>query len=119
DLVAHGLKPGGASQPGDEFAEHAVADVGVVEPATRTVLELVRAEAGVQFGPGAARGALPPRAGGFGGESAGVGEQLGDGEAPELGAGNVLVERVVQVESTFVAQPHDDGGDERLGDRPD
>ncbi|GAA3164154.1 hypothetical protein GCM10020001_106250 [Nonomuraea salmonea] len=118
-LGAQGLEPGGAAQPAHQLAEQREPDVGVVEAAAGTVLELWPAEAVEQVVGGDAGGALPPVGGRLGGQAGGVGHQLADGQVADLGAGQVPLEGVVEVEDAFVAQPHDDDGDHALGDGSD
>ena len=48
-----------------------------------------------------------------------MGEQLADGAVAERRAGQVPVERVVEVQPALVAQPHHHDGGDRLADRPE
>jgi hypothetical protein len=118
-LLAHGLQPGVAAQAGDELAEQAVAEVGVVVAAAGPVAQLLGADPGQQVAGVDAGGAFPPGGGGFGGQPAGVRQQLGDRQVAALDAGQVLADGVGEVEQSFLAQAHDDDGDHALGDGPE
>jgi hypothetical protein len=48
-----------------------------------------------------------------------VRQQLGDGRAGGRARFEVLAQRVGEVQAALVAQPHDEHGDERLGQRAD
>ena len=75
-----------------------------MEPPGRAEDDVVRAE--VQVGQRAAGHALPPAAGALRRGAGEVGEQLPDGAVAERRAGQVPVERVVEVQPALVAQPH-------------
>ncbi len=90
-----------------------------MEPAAGTVaggLDVQGPGQGVHLDAGSA---LPPPAGRLGGEPSGVREQLGDGDVADRGRGDVLGQRIVEVEQALVAQPHHQHGDHGLGDRAD
>lgn len=48
-----------------------------------------------------------------------MGEELGDGRLTRASAGQMLLQRVPQVQQALVAQPHHQDGSEGLGDGPD
>ena len=108
---------GDAFGPRDQLAQGRIPDVGVVVPAPRP--HPLHRRGRHQRRPVAAGGALPPGAVGLGLQPGGMRQQLRDRRAPERRAGYVVLEPVVEVEPTGVAQPHDAHRHERLGDRAD
>jgi hypothetical protein len=116
-LRSHGVLPGRAAQPRHQLAEHAEAQVGVVEAAGCAEDDVVRTEAEVLQR--AARRPFPPAAGALRRDSGQVREQLPDGAVPERGAREMRVQRVVEVQPALVAQPHHGDGGDGLADRPE
>lgn len=71
------------------------------------------------LGPQAAGRPLPPGGGCFGAQPRAVAQQLKDGRPARPCAGEVLLQRIVQVDQALVPQPQNQNGRERLGDRTD
>ena len=67
-----------------------------------------------QLGAQLSRGALPPWGRGFGGQTRGVRQQLGDCQGACLGTREMLVKNVGKVERAFIAKPHHEHRDKGL-----
>ena len=115
DLGGDGVLPRRPAQPRHQLAEQAEPQVGVVEPPGRPEDDVVGAE--VQVGERAAGNALPPSARALGRGPGEVREQLADGAVAERRAGQVPVERVVEVQPALVPQAHHHDGGDGLADR--
>jgi hypothetical protein len=115
DARRDGLVPRLPAQARDQLTQSGESDVGVVEPGAGS--EAQPWSGGDEVVPWLARSAFPPRSVGLGLQAGRVGEQLGDGDLPEVHLGQVRADRVADLESSFVTQPHDLDGHERLADR--
>ena len=102
-LVADHLGPAPAAQDGNELAEHAVTQVGVVEAAARTMRDVLGGQGRRELRPGRAGHPFPPVTGAFRTQPGVVGEQLPDSALTKRGARNMQLQRIIQVESAFVA----------------
>ena len=119
EALGHQRPPGRPEPSGDDLAEEAVAEVGVVEPGARR-----RHPAAAVVGPGQGREvasprALPPRAAGLALHPRRVRERVADRHVAVADVAQVRGERVVEVEQTLVAGLDDQDGRHRLGDRTD
>ncbi len=119
DLAAQRLLPGDAAHRGDQRAEQGVARVGVVVTVTCRVR--LRPVAQHVSDPGAQvpRRALPPGSRCLRPQPRAVAQQLKDGHVAHARPGQVLLQRVGQIDQALVAQPQDQDGREGLGDRAD
>ena len=110
---------GSPRRPDDHLAEQRVGEVRVVVAAGRRQHRLRLVEPGEQLLALRPLRPLPDLADRLALQAGPVRQHPADRQAPVPGAGQVLLEPVVQVEQPVVAALHDEDGREGLGDRAD
>jgi hypothetical protein len=121
ELRADDVAPGRLPDAAHELAQHAEADVAVVEARPRPVPHRAPPEQGDQGLPVAAGRALPPGTVRLGLHPTGLAEELAHRDAADAVGqfGQVGAQGVLQAHELVLDGAQDRGGHERLGDRPD
>ncbi|MDQ0942196.1 hypothetical protein QFZ67_003901 [Streptomyces sp. V1I1] len=119
DLAAQDVLPGRPAYRLDQRTEQRIAGVGVVVTAADGMHPRLVTEDIGEFGAERARRPLPPGRRSFSAQSGAVAKELCDGHIPHARARQVLLQGIVQIEQTLVAESQHQDGREGLCDRAD